>query len=324
MRRREFIAGLGGAAAGWPLVAQAQQPAMPVVGFVNFGSDASTDRMRAFRKGLGEIGYVEGQNVTIEYHWLQGQFDGLPALMTDLVRRRVAVIAIPGVTQAAIAAKAATATIPIVFAVGEDPVKLGLVASLARPGGNATGINIFVGEVVAKRLALLRELVPKAVRVAVLVNPANATLSETTLREVQEAARVIGLEIHVLNASTSREIDTAFATLARERPDALFVAPDGFFTSRRVQFATLAARDRIPAAYSAREIVAAGGLMSYGTDFTERFRQVGVYTGKILKGAKPADLPVVQSTSSTSSSTYRRRGRSASPSRKHCWPPPTR
>ena len=296
MKRREFIAGLGSAAA-WPLVARAQQPAMPVIGFVNAGSaDASAGYVAAFRKGLGETGYVEGQNVTVEYHWLEGQFDRLPALMADLVRRRVAVIATPGSTAASIAAKAATATIPIVFGVADDPVKLGLVASLARPGGNATGINFFTAEVVAKRLALLHELVPKAVRVAVLVNPANAPAAETTLRDVQEAARAIGLQIHVLNASTSREIDAAFATLARERPDALFVAPDAFFTSRRVQIATLAARDRIPAAYANRDYVAAGGLMSYGTDLADRFRQIGVYTGKILNGAKPADLPVVQST----------------------------
>jgi putative tryptophan/tyrosine transport system substrate-binding protein len=301
MRRREFIAALGGAAAAsstiWPLAARAQQPVLPVIGFVHSGSaDGSAYVAAAFRKGLGETGYVEGQNVAIEYHWLQGQFDGLPALMTDLVRRRVAVIVTPAAGPAALAAKAATATIPIVFGVGDDPVKLGLVASLARPGGNATGINFFSQEVDAKRLGLLHELVPKAVRIAVLLNPTNPTSAEATLREVQEAARVIGLEIHVLNASTSREIDTAFAILARERPDALFVAGDAFFNSRRVQFATLAVRDRIPAIYSVSDFVLAGGLMSYGTNLGDRIRQVGVYTGDILKGSKPADLPVLQST----------------------------
>jgi putative ABC transport system substrate-binding protein len=262
IKRREFIVGLGGAAA-WPLAARAQQPAMPVIGFVDGGSaDASAGFAAAFRKGLGETGTVEGHNVMVEYHWLEGRYDRLPALMADLVRRRVAVIATPGNTTASIAAKAATATIPIVFGVNDDPVKLGLVASLARPGGNATGVNFFNAERVAKRLALLHELVPKAVRIAVLVNPANGPTAEATLREVQEAARAIGLQIQVLNASTSREIDAAFATLARERPDALFVAAEAFFTSRRVQIANLAARDRIPAAYWTRDIVAAGGLMS--------------------------------------------------------------
>jgi putative tryptophan/tyrosine transport system substrate-binding protein len=296
MRRREFIAGLGGAAA-WPVFARAQQPAVPVVGFLDGGSaDVPAGSVVAFRKGLSEAGYVEGQNVTVEYHWLEGQYDGLPTLMADLVRRRVAVIATSISRPAAIAAKAATATIPIVFGVGEDPVKLGLVASLARPGGNATGINFFGQEVDVKRLGLLHELVPKAVRVAVLVNPANASNAETTLREVQKAARAIGLQIHVLNASTSREIDAAFATLARERTEALFVASESFFASHRVQFATLTARDRIPAAHGDRDTVAVGGLMSYGTNFADTLRQVGVYTGNILKGVKPADLPVVQST----------------------------
>jgi putative ABC transport system substrate-binding protein len=266
-----------------------------VVGFVYPGS-GDADRVRAFRKGLGETGYVEGQNVTVEYHWLEGRYDRVTTLMADLVRRRVAVIATPGTTAGPIAAKAATATIPIVFAVGDDPVKLGLVASLARPGGNATGINFFSVEVNAKRLALLHELVPKAVRVAVLVNPANVPVAEIILRDVQNAARAIGLQIQVLNASTSGEIEAAFATLARERPDALFVVPDGFFLDRRVQIATLAARDRIPAAYGDRETVVVGGLMSYGTSLVDAAHQVGVYTGKILKGAKPADLPVVQST----------------------------
>jgi putative tryptophan/tyrosine transport system substrate-binding protein len=257
-------------------------------------ADAFAGELAAFRKGLSETGYVEGQNVTVEYHWLEGQYDHLPALIADLVRRRVAVIATPGSPIAAIAARAATATIPIVFGVGDDPVKLGLVASLARPGGNATGINFFVQEVVAKRLALLHELVPKAVRVAVLVNP--ATSAETTLRDVQEAAHTIGLQIQVLNASTIGEINAAFATFVRERPDALFVVADALFTGRRVQLANLAARDRIPAAYSQRVSVEVGGLMSYGTDLEDMFHQVGVYTGNVLKGAKPADLPVVQST----------------------------
>jgi putative tryptophan/tyrosine transport system substrate-binding protein len=255
----------------------------------------SADRVRAFRKGLGETGYVEGQNVTVEYHWLDGQFDRLPSLMVELVRRRVAVIATPGNTPT-LAAKAATSTIPIVFGVGEDPVKLGLVESLARPGGNATGINIFVTEVSAKRLALLHEVAPKAVRVAVLVNPANATIAGTTLRDVQEAARTIGLQIQILKTTTIAEIDAVFATMEREHLDALFVAADAFFISRRVQIATLTARERIPAAYGDRDSVAAGGLMSYGTDRADMLRQVGAYSGSILKGAKPADLPVVQST----------------------------
>jgi putative ABC transport system substrate-binding protein len=298
MRRREFIAGLGRAAVAWPLVARAQQPAMPVVGLVSGSSADAWARYNeaAFRKGLGETGYVEGQNVTVEYHWLEGQFDRLPALIADLVRRRVAVIATPNNSAASMAAKAATATIPIVFGVAEDPVKLGLVASLARPGGNATGINSFIAEVVAKRLGLLHELVPKAVRVAVLVNPASAATAETTLREVSGAAGAMGMQIRVLNASTIGELEAAFATLARERPDALFVAPDGFFASRRVQIATLAERDRIPAAYATRDEAVAGGLMSYGTDSSDRSRQIGVYIGKILNGTKPDDLPVVQST----------------------------
>ena len=296
MRRRQFMTLLGGAAVAWPLAARAQRSAPPVVGFIRVGSaDASARFAAAFRKGLNETGYVEGQNVTVEYHWLEGQYDRLPALMADLVRRQVAVIATPG-NQPALAAKAATATIPIVFGVGDDPVQLGLVATLARPGGNATGINFFVNEVVAKRLRLLHDLVPKAVRVAVLLNPANATVAESTLRDVQEAAPTIGLQIQILNASTIGEIDAAFATLARERTDALFVAGDAFFVSRAVQFVTLTARDRIPATYSLRDYVAAGGLMSYGTDLADSFRQVGVYTGSILKGAKPADLPVLQST----------------------------
>jgi ABC-type uncharacterized transport system substrate-binding protein len=297
MKRREFITLLGGATATWPLAARAQQPAMPVVAFVSLGSaDAFAHETIAFRKGLNETGYVEGQNVTVEYHWLEGQYDRLPALMADLVHRQVAVITSTGSAPAALAAKAATVTIPIVFGVPEDPVQLGLVASLARPGGNATGINFFFTEVIAKRLRLLHDLVPKAVSVAVLVNPANATSAKSTLRAVRDVAPAIGLKIQILNATTNGEIDAAFATFAGTRPDALFVAPDAFFTGRSVQFATLTARERIPAAYAARELVAAGGLMSYGPNLADTYHQVGVYTGTILKGAKPADLPVLQST----------------------------
>jgi len=297
VKRREFITLLGTAAAAWPLAARAQQPAMPLVGVVSGQtSDTEARNTAALRKALKESGYVEGENVTIEYHWVEGRYDRLPALMADLVRRRVAVIATTGSIPAALAAKAATATIPIVFGAGDDPVKLGLVASFARPGGNATGINFLNLEVTTKRLRLLHELLPKAVRIAVLVNPANATSAESTLRAVQEAAPAIGLQTQVLNATTIGEIDAAFATLARERPDALLVAGDAFFVSRAVQFITLTARDRIPAAYSLRDYVKAGGLMSYGTDLADVSRQVGIYTGRILKGAKPADLPVVQST----------------------------
>jgi putative tryptophan/tyrosine transport system substrate-binding protein len=294
MRRREFITLVGGAAA-WPLAARAQQPAMPVVGFVNAGSP-DAPLAAAFRKGLNEAGYFEGQNVTVEYHWLEGKFDRLPALMADLARRRVAVIATPAGNFAALAAKAATTAIPIVFGVGEDPVKLGLVASLARPGGNLTGINFFATELEAKRLALLHELVPKAVRIAVLVNPANVPATESALRGISDAAREIGLQIQVLKASTRHEIEAAFATLAHERADALFVAGDVFFTSRRVQFVTLAAHHRIPATYPSREAVEAGGLVAYAADRPAMYRQVGTYTGQILNGAKPSDLPVLQST----------------------------
>jgi putative ABC transport system substrate-binding protein len=297
MRRRELIALLGCSAVAGPLVARAQQPALPVIGFIRDGSaDTSTHYyVAAFRKGLSETGYVEGQNLTVEYHWVMGQYDRLPALMDDLVRRQVAVIVASGGV-ATHAAKVATATVPIVFDIGEDPVRLGLVASLARPGGNATGVNFFSQEVVAKRLWLLHELVPKAVRIAVLVNPANASTTKTTLQNVQETARSIGLQIQILNAGTIDEIDAAFTALSRQRADALFVAPDAFFISSIVQIAALAARDKIPAAYPVAENVAAGGLMSYGADFTGSFRQVGIYAGKILKGAKPADLPVLQST----------------------------
>ncbi len=295
MKRREFILLIGGAAL-WPLAAGGQQPTMPVVGFIRDGSaDESTRFVAAFRKGLSETGYVDGQNVTVEYHWLEGHYDRLSALLADLIRRKVAVIATPG-NVPSIAAKAATATIPIVFGAGEDAVKLGLVASLNRPGGNATGINFFGGEVVTKQLGLLHELVPKAVRIAVLVNPANTKTAEFYLREIQEAAPTLGLQIQTLNASTIGEIDAAFAILTREHPDALFVTGDAFFVSRRGQLVTLAAHDKIPTTYSSRDYVAAGGLMSYGTDLVDMFHQVGVYTGRILKGEKPADLPVLQST----------------------------
>jgi putative tryptophan/tyrosine transport system substrate-binding protein len=295
--RRQFISALGGATAAWPLAARAQQSALPVVGFINNGSpDASARFVAAFRKGLNETGTIEGQNVMVEYHWLEGQLDRLPSLVSDLVHRQVAVIATPASNAASLAAKAATATIPIVFGVSLDPVRLGLVASLARPGGNATGINFFGEEVVAKRLRLLHDLVPKAVRIAVLVNPANTSVAELTLKDVQEAAATLRLQIQILNATTIGEINAAFATLERERPDALFVGGDGFYNSRAVQFATLTAMNRIPATYAQRDFVAAGGLMSYGTDLADSYHQIGIYTGSILKGAKPADLPVLQST----------------------------
>jgi putative ABC transport system substrate-binding protein len=294
MRRREFIT-LFGSAAAWPVAARAQQAAIPVVGVVNAGSPDAL-LIAGFRKGLNEVGYVESQNVTAEYHWLEGQFDRLPTLMADLAHRRVAVIATPGGNLASIAAKAATTTIPIVFGVGDDPVKLGLVDSLARPGGNATGINGLAVELEAKRLGFLHDLVPKAIRVVVLVNPANTQVAETVLRDIPEAARALGLQIHIVNASTSREIEAAFAALVREQADALFVASDVYFLSRRAQLAILAAHYRIPAAYNNRQAVEAGGLMSYGTDRADMYRQVAVYTGQILRGAKPADLPVVQST----------------------------
>jgi len=291
VRRRDFITLLGGAATAWPLAARAQQPALPVVGYVSASTVA--DRERAFRSGLSEAGYSEGRNVTIEDHPLEGRFDRLPAVMADLVRRRVAVIAALGEAPA-VAARAATATIPIAFASGQEPVKLGLVASLARPGGNATGFNFFTQETQTKLLSLLHELVPKAVRVGVLVNPTNATTTEATLQAARAAAPAVGLQIQIVNASTIAEINAVFAALVRERADALLVAGDGFFTTRRVQLATLAARERIPTAYTVRDFSAVGGLMSYGTDLVDTWHQVGIYTGKILKGANPADLPVQQ------------------------------
>ena len=281
----------------WPRAALAQQTALPVVGVVSGqSSHADARNAAAFHKGLNETGYVDGNNVTVEYHWIAGQYDRLPALMADLVRRQVAVIATTGNNTTALAAKAATSTIPIVFSVGEDPVKMGLVASLARPGGNATGINDFLTEVEGKRLRLLHDLVPKAVRIAVLVNPGNVVSAEGALQGAQQAAAAIGLQIRPLKATTIGDIDAAFASFAQDRPDALFVAADAFFATRAAQFITLTARNRIPAAYSLRDYVFGGGLMSYGADLAEAGHQVGVYTGSILKGAKPADLPVLQST----------------------------
>jgi len=293
VRRRSFITLLGGAAAAWPLAASAQQSAMPVIGFLSpISLDTSADRLRGFRQGLRESGYIEGDNVTIAYRWGENQMDRLPELAADLVRRRVSVIA-AFATAPAFAAKAATTTIPIVFLAPEDPVRFGLVASLARPDGNLTGINLFTGELSAKRLEILREMVPGATHVAVLINPTNPTM-ETTVRDVEAAARAMGLQIQVLNASTSREIDAAFASFDRERPDAVFVGLDAFLNSRRAQLVNLASRHALPATFSNRDVAEIGGLMSYGTDIADAFRQVGVYTGRILKGAKPAELPVVQ------------------------------
>jgi len=297
VKRREFITLLGGAAAAWPLAARAQQAALPVVGFLHPSSpEGYGSPMRAFRQGLRDTGFVEGENVIIEYRWADNQIDRLSALAAELVRRQVAVIAAGGGTASPKVAKAATVTIPIVFVSGDDPVKHGLVASLARPGGNVTGINIFALELESKRLELLRELVPGAVRIAVLVDPANAVATESTLRVVDAAARAMGLQIQVFNASTSREIDAAFATLVNERPDALFVGAGPFWIDRRVQIAQLAARHALPAIYQDRLIAEVGGLMSYGASLTDAYRQFGIYTGRILKGAKPAELPVLQST----------------------------
>jgi putative ABC transport system substrate-binding protein len=291
MRRREFISLLGGVAT-WPLAARAQQSVMPVIGFLSAVSQ-NEELLRGFRQGPNQAGFIEGENVSILYRSAENEIDRLPALADDLARRQLAVIAAPS-NAATFAAKAATTTIPIVFMAAEDPVRLGLVASLARPGGNLTGINILATELVAKRLQLLRELVPAAARVAVLVDPANTTTTETTLRDLEPAARAMGLQIQVLNATNGREINAAFATFVHERPDALFVSIGPLFTARRVQLAALSARHMIPMASGNRQITEAGGLMSYGANIVDAFRQVGVYVGRILKGAKPADLPVVQ------------------------------
>jgi putative tryptophan/tyrosine transport system substrate-binding protein len=296
IQRREFVALLGGATT-WPLAARAQQAAMPVIGVLGaVAPERLTERWSAFRQGLKETGYVEGENVAIEYRWAENQLDRLPSLAADLVRKQVAVIFATGGTAPVIAAKAATTTIPIVFTIPEDPVQLGLAASLSRPGGNLTGVNFLVGELVPKRLQVLHELVPAMTRVAILVNPANPARAEAQVREAESAARAMGLQVQSLMAGSGREINAVFATFQRERTDALFVSPDPYFVVRRSQIVTLAARNAIPTSFSVREPVEAGGLMSYGTDLGDVYRQAGVYTARILKGAKPADLPIVQTT----------------------------
>jgi putative tryptophan/tyrosine transport system substrate-binding protein len=296
MRRRNFIKGIA-ASAALPLAAQAQQRATPVITLINARkADAGSGLAAEFQKGLSQTGFEEGNNVRVEYHWLDGHYEEIPVILSDAIRRNVAVIATPGSSPGSLAAKAATATIPIAFGVGEDPVALGLVTSLAQPGGNATGINFFASEIDAKRLGLMHELLPKARRFAVLLNPSNPTTLAATSRALKGAAPDLGLELLYFNAATSAEIDAAFSAISAQRTEALFIAPDGFFASRGVQFATLAARDRIPASDFSRDAVTAGLLMSYGTSIGDVFRQVGIYAGSILKGAKPADLPVLQST----------------------------
>ena len=294
LRRRDFIGLLGGAALAWPLAARAQQPAMPVIGFLNpTPPDMSGERLAAFRQGLKDTGYIEGENVSIIYRWADNQSDRMPELASELMRRKVSVIAAFS-PPAALAAKAASKTIPIVFLVPEDPVKVGLVTSLARPGGNLTGVNFFVAELAAKRLGILHELIPAARRVGVLIDPTYPS-AESEQHDVETAARSIGLEINVLNASSSRDIDTAFAAFVRERLDALYVASGPLFPNRRVHMVSLAMRHAIPAIYNVRQFPEVGGLISYGSSITDAYRQMGVYTGRILMGAKPADLPVVQS-----------------------------
>jgi ABC-type uncharacterized transport system substrate-binding protein len=295
MKRREFISLLGGAAA-WPLAARAQQTAMPVIGFLSGRSPGESESVEAaFRQGLKESGYVEGQNVHIAFRWAEGRYDRLPALVASLVDIRVAVIAAAGGQAVSLAAKAATSTIPIVFVSGEDPVKLGLVASLNRPGGSATGVSMFLSEMEAKRLALLHELVPTATMISVIVNPSSPSI-DTQLREINSAARALGRQIQIVNATNERELDAAFASLAQSKAGALLIASNAYFTSRRDQIVALAAQRAIPAIYDQREFPMAGGLVSYGTNLSDSYRLMGVYTGKILKGEKPTDLPVQQST----------------------------
>jgi putative tryptophan/tyrosine transport system substrate-binding protein len=296
MRRREFITLLGGAIAAWPLAARAQQPAMPVVGFLHSGSpEPIVNRLAAFRKGLGEAGYVEGQNVAIEFYWAAGQDDRLPDLAADLIRRRVTVIATPGSTPAALAAKAATTTIPIIFAIAADPVAMGLVASLNRPGGNATGVSFQSVELGPKQFGMLRELAPGANRFVALVNP-NSAFTDAVVKELQASASALGLPIEILRAGTGREIDAAFANLVQKPGSALLSSPDAFFTTRRAQIVTLAARHALPAIYPAREYAEIGGLMSYGPNIVDAFRLTGIYVGRVLKGEKPTDIPVVRPT----------------------------
>jgi putative ABC transport system substrate-binding protein len=292
--RRQFIAALGGVGLAWPLAARGQQSGMPVVGYLEAGlPEAMAHRLAAFRKGLSETGYVEGQNVAIEYRWAQDQYDRLPELAADLVRRRVAVIATPGSAQGPLAAKAATTAIPIVFSTGVDPVKAGLVGSLNRPGGNVTGVSSMTGELGAKRLGLLHELLPGATRFAVLANPNNA-MTEAVIEDLHTAALAIGVQIDVFNAGTNRDIDTVFVSLVQKRVDALLVSPDPLFSNRRGQLVTLVTHHRVPAIYISREFAETGGLISYGTSQPDMYRQVGIYVGRILKGERPADMPILR------------------------------
>ena len=323
MIRREFITLLGGAAAAWPMVARGQQPAMPVVGFLRRGSpELNAHLVTAFRKGMGETGYTEGRNVAVDYRWADNDHQ-LTELAADLVRLRVAVIATPGSTAAAAAAKSATTTIPVVFSAGGDPVQTGLVASLNRPGGNVTGVSSMSGELGTKRVGLLQELVPRAARLAALVNP-NNPLAEAFVADIRAAASAIGRQIEVVTASTSRDIDTVFATLMQKRSDALLVSPDPMFVSSRVQLAALAAHHAVPAIYPFREDAEAGGLMSYGPSNTDLVRQVGIYTGRVLKGEKPADMPILRAIRFELVINLKTARRLASPCRRRCSPAPTR